>query len=143
MNSEASTAISPNVRVMVMDRISAGSPPSTSNSLGVYSDCGVSRHRWSRCQTPGAGLRYPEELSVGDAREVRVVLRRESDERGRLVQLIPGHPLHDQLVPAELLGDRDDREVVRDLEVVEARAAVLAEALVASEPGCQSRLQRV
>jgi hypothetical protein len=46
-------------------------------------------------------------------------------------------------VAAELLGHGDDREVVRDLEIVEARAAVGAEALVAAEPGRERGLERV
>ena len=46
--------------------------------------------------------------AVGDAREVRVRLRRRRDEGRDQAQLRPGHALHDELVAAELLGDGDD-----------------------------------
>ena len=61
--------------------------------------------------SPAEGISTRDLLAVGDAGEIRVRARCDRDELGDLAELLPGHPLDDELVAAELLGDGDDAEV--------------------------------
>ena len=94
------------------------------------SDCGV-------CPAQGGGphgrLDRDSALVVDRLSEGRVALRGDGDEPGHLVHLAPGQLAQDQLVPCERRRHCDDREVERDSQPVEARAAVLAEPLVTAE----------
>ena len=116
-------------------RSSASTPRASASTSSTAGSCRT-------CCGGSAPSARPDQPSEMRARYglVRVAAATKRDD---LAELLPGHPLDDELVAAELLGDGDDAEVVRNLEVVEARAAVGAEALVGAEPGGERGDQRV